>query len=152
MSGSPITESTAELDDLIGYNLKRVYMIFQDKLRDILGQEGLAPRSYSVLSLTVQQPSVTQSELARRLGIERSGLVAIVDGLESLGLLERVGVPGDRRVQALTPTLTGREVHERTAARIARDEQRLLSVLSGQDRRALIRILGRLRDMHEVRV
>ena len=34
---------------------------------------------------------------------------------------------------------------------MGQDEARLLSVISGQDRRALGRILRRLREMHEVR-
>lgn len=137
------------LDDLVGYNLKRVYMIFQADFRATLGNDGLAPRSYSALALAVQTPEITQSELARKLGIERSGLVAIVDQLESLGLLRRVGVPGDRRVQALTPTEKGQALFARTADQVARHEDRLLSVLTPDERSHLMKILKKLRLENE---
>lgn len=139
----------AGLDDLVGYNLKRVYMIFQSDFRATLGNDGLAPRSYSALALAVQTPEITQSELARKLGIERSGLVAIVDQLESLGLLRRVGVPGDRRVQALTPTARGKALYARTSEQVACHEDRLLSALTLNERRYLVDILKKLRLEHE---
>ena len=137
------------LDDLVGYNLKRVYMIFQSDFRATLGNDGLAPRSYSALALAVQNPEITQSDLARKLGIERSGLVAIVDQLESLGLLRRVGGPGDRRIQALTPTEKGQTLFARTADTVARHETRLLSVLTPNERSHLVEILKKLRLEHE---
>mgnify|MGYP001602657296 CR=1 FL=1 len=76
-------DHTPDLDDLVGYNLKRAYVIVQSDFRAALGRDGLSPRVFSALSLVVQFPNITQSELARMLGIERSGLVAIVDDLKA---------------------------------------------------------------------
>lgn len=137
------------LDEFVGYNLKRAYMIFQADFREALGKDGLSPRSYSALSLAVQNANITQSELARRLGIERSGLVAIVDQLEEAGLLCRVGVPGDRRVQALTPTQEGLALFARASKQVATHEDRLTSVLSDGERDQLLTLLRKLRNSSE---
>ncbi len=141
----------ATLDSLIGYNLKRVYMIFQADFRRTLGKEGLSPRCYSALSLAVQHTDITQSELARELGIERSGLVAIVDELEGLGLLSRVPVPGDRRVQALSPTRKGQKLFAEISRRVSQHEERLLSTLSVEERKGLVSVLKKLRKAYEER-
>jgi len=96
-----------ELETMIGYNLKRAYMVFQTDFLEALGDDTLTPRSFSVLTLIAQITNITQSEISRHLGIERSGLVSIVDQLQKAGLIQRTPVPGDRRVQALTMTETG---------------------------------------------
>lgn len=135
----------SDLDDLIGYNLKRAYMVVQADFREALGQDGLSPRVFSALSLTVQMPNITQSSLARELGIERSGLVAIVDELESRQYLVRTAVPGDRRVQALVPTDAGRKAYADAVATVRAHETRLLSSLTRGERESLLRMLQKIR-------
>ncbi len=100
-AGQPQAPSDAagpppDLDDLMGYSLKRAYMILQTAFRAALGEGGMANRVFSALSLVCSHPHLTQSDLARKLGIERSGLVAIVDDLQAQGLIRRVPVPQDR--------------------------------------------------------
>lgn len=137
------------IDDLVGYNLKRVYMIFQSDFRTTLGADGPSPRVFSVLALIVGAPGITQSEVARRLGIERSGLVAIVDALQERGYAERTPIKGDRRVQALSPTEAGIAAYLSGADKIRRHEDQLLSVLNDGERAALQAILAKLRLAHE---
>lgn len=141
--------SPSDLDDLIGYNLKRAYLVVQSDFRRVLGDDGLNPRSFSVLSLAVQFPEITQSMVARRLNIERSGLVAIVDDLEGRGLLTRVPVPGDRRVQALVPTPAGQTAYRVAFEAARRHEDELLQDLSVDERTTLLALLTRIRG-HDV--
>ena len=135
------------LEDLVGYNLKRAYVIFQADFRRALGEDGFAPRVFSVLSLVVGAPNITQSEVARRLGIERSGLVAIVDELEGRGLIRRTTVPGDRRVQALVATEDGAIAHADALAAVEAHEAALLTEFSAAERRTLLDLLQKIRAM-----
>lgn len=137
------------LDQFVGYNLKRVYMIFNSDFRQTLGDGGLSTRVFSVLSLIVGNPGITQSEVARRLGIERSGLVAIVDDLQKRAYAERAPVRGDRRVQALFPTPAGEAAHAAATTAVAVHEEQLLSVLTGEERAQLTEVLAKLRWAHE---
>lgn len=140
---------TEALDRLIGYNLKRVYITIQADFRETLAEEDISPRVFSVLSLAVETPGVTQSEVARLLGIERSGLVAIVDELERRGFVTRASVLGDRRAQALQPTPPGQSFYRSALAAVQTHEDKLLSVLSKAEQAQLLDMLHRIRRMSE---
>lgn len=139
----------SDLEQFIGYNLKRAYVIVQEDFRAALGKDGLAPRVFSALSLVVQFPNITQSKLARKLGIERSGLVAIIDELEKRAFLKRTTVPGDRRVQALVPTDKGITAYRDSQKVVQDHESALLSNLTTDEKHTLIRILGKIRALSD---
>lgn len=142
-------QSVSDLEEFVGYNLKRAYVIMQNDFRAALGQDGLSARVFSALSLAVQFANITQSELARKLGIERSGLVAIVDDLEGRGFLKRTHVPGDRRVQALVATEKGKAAYADAVATVRAHEKALLSHLSEDERTTLITLLKKIRSHGE---
>lgn len=137
----------SDLDSLIGYNLKRAYMIAQADFRKALDEDQLGPRDFSALLLVAQFPEITQSRLARMLGIERSGLVAIVDALENRGLLKRTHVEGDRRVQALVATPKGQTAYVKALGLVRDHEEKLFSVLTDQERDTLVSLLHKIRAL-----
>ncbi len=140
---------SSDLEDLIGYNLKRAYVIVQTDFRKALGDDGMSARVFSALSLCVRFPNITQSELARMMGIERSGLVAIVDELEAKGHLVRASVPGDRRVQALVPTDAGRTAYSAAIKTVRAHEDLLFSDMSAQEKETLLALLKKIRTREE---
>lgn len=139
----------SDIESLLGYNLKRAYMIVRDDFRKQVEQSVLTPRAFSVLTLIVESSGLTQSEVARQLGIERSGLVAIVDDLESRGLAERRPVPGDRRVQALVATAAGHALHAQILASVHTHERALLAPLEPAEQVQLLTLLRKFRSAHE---
>ncbi len=144
-----VISEESDIEGLLGYNLKRAYMIVRDDFRKQVEQSVLSPRAFSVLTLVVEAPGLTQSEVARRLGIERSGLVAIIDDLENRELAERTAVPGDRRSQALVATAAGNELHAATMARVHAHERTLLAPLNPAEQTQLLTLLRKFRAAHE---
>jgi DNA-binding MarR family transcriptional regulator len=142
-------EDYADLEELVGYNLKRAYVIVDADFRRALGEDGLAPRVFSALSLIVHTPGITQSDLARSLGIERSGLVAITDDLETRGFVMRKPVPGDRRVQALAPTKAGKAAYLEALATVRAHEARLLSGMTQAEIETLTSLLQKIRQISD---
>lgn len=142
-------EPMEKLDQLIGYNMKRVYILVQNDFRQVLTDDDISPRMFSVLSMSVESHGITQSEVARQLGIERSGLVSIIDDMERRGLLRRMPVEGDRRAQALHPSEEGRAVYKRALSAVFEHEERFFSVLSQQERELLLGMLMRVRRSAE---
>lgn len=136
-----------DLEDLVGYNLKRAYVIVSADFRSTLGEAGLAPRVFSALALIMQFPLITQSDLARKLGIERSGLVAIIDDLEGRGYVVRQPVPTDRRVQALAPTEVGKVAYQHAIEAVRAHEAQLLSGLTVQETQTLVGLLKKIRSI-----
>ena len=144
--GVPVQPSAGVLERLIGYNLKRAYMLFLADFREVLGDEGMSPRVFSVLTVVVEAPHVTQSEVARKLGIERSGLVAIVNELEKRGYVRRTQVPGDRRIFALYPTTEGARICAIVCEQLEQRERARLAILNPQERMQLMSILKHIRS------
>lgn len=140
-----IADGGSDLESLIGYNMKRAYVAMQKDFRVALGEGGLSPRSFSALSLVVAHPNTSQSDLARMLGIERSGLVAIIDELEGRAFLGRTHVEGDRRVQALVPTQAGKEAYHAALAAVHAHEERLLADLTKSEKDTLLKLLRKIR-------
>lgn len=105
---------------------------FADRLR----VTGFAPADAGILRLLRGEAGLSQQELAKRLGIHPSRLVAILDGLESRGLVERRPNPEDRRLYSLHLTPAGGEKLGEIG-RVAQEHQQalLVSLSSGEQER-----------------
>lgn len=135
----------SDLEEFIGYNLKRAYMILQSDFRRTLRDDGLSARSFSALSLVVQYPNITQSALSKQMGIERSGLVAIVDELESMGYIVRKQIPADRRAQALKAVSKGKSAYKKAVKKVQKHEQQLFAHMTASEQKTLMKLLKKIR-------
>jgi DNA-binding MarR family transcriptional regulator len=107
---------------------------------------GLAPPHAGILRILGAGPGITQQALANRLQMVPSRLVALLDTLESRGLVERRRNQDDRRSHALHLTADGRRMLA-TIGQIAREHQAsLLAALSDDERRRLHDLLQRVAD------
>jgi DNA-binding MarR family transcriptional regulator len=132
------------LDALIGYHLRRAQAsVFDDFLRTTT-REKITPGHFGVLVVIEANRGLSQSALARALGIERSTMVAVIDALEARGLVERRNSTTDRRSYALTLTERGRALLKRLKPLVRQHEARIGSALSGAERAQLIDLLHRL--------
>jgi DNA-binding MarR family transcriptional regulator len=115
---------------------------FAERLRVL----DLAPADAGILRLLRVASGLSQQELAGKLRIHPSRLVAILDNLEERGFLERRPNPDDRRLYSLHLTKGGEEVLERIG-KVAREHQdALLSALSREERDQLANLLLRIAD------
>jgi DNA-binding MarR family transcriptional regulator len=106
----------------------------------------LAPHHAGLLRLIGAAAGMSQRALGQRLGILPSRVVALVDELESRGLVERRDDPGDRRTYALHLTAAGRRALGKVA-RVAREHgEALCSTLSPEKRRQLASLLARVAE------
>ncbi len=107
---------------------------------------GLAPQHAGVLRLLASEQGSSQRALAERLGTLPSRLVALVDELESRGLVERRDDPADRRSWALHLTPAGRATLS-DVGRVAREHGAALCAgLDEGERRQLGQLLRRIAD------
>ncbi|WP_416899540.1 MAG: MarR family winged helix-turn-helix transcriptional regulator [Minwuia sp.] len=130
------------LDGLVGYHLRRAQLaVFRD-FADSVGALGVTPGQFGVLELIACNPGLSQSALARALGVDRSTLVAVLDRLQGDGLIERRPSPTDRRSHELVLTRAGTKRVDEARAAIRAHETRVLSGLSETEVAALIRALS----------
>lgn len=117
-------------------------MKFGERLKKL----KLAPHQAGILRILASTPAITQQSLAKMLGIVPSRLVALIDEMESVGLVERRANRDDRRRYALHLTEKGRSMLE-TIGRVAREHsQELLAALSADEQRQMASLLQRIAD------
>jgi DNA-binding MarR family transcriptional regulator len=106
----------------------------------------LAPADAGILRLLRVAAGLSQQELAGKLQIHPSRLVAMLDNLEKRGFVERRANPDDRRLYSIHLTKGGGEILEKIG-RVAREHQdSLLSALGSGERDELAALLLRIAD------
>jgi DNA-binding MarR family transcriptional regulator len=136
--------SDRSLRAFVGYNMKRSYMTIQHDLLKCLEDFELRLSTFSALLLICDNPDMTQSQLALALNVERSGVVLLVDELESRDLISRNKVPTDRRSYALRATLAGMRLRDKAHARICAHEDALMNGLTETERAQLLQMLNKI--------
>lgn len=114
------------LEISLGYKLRLAqilaYRTFEERMTDF----GVAPRYLGLLAIVGENPGQPQCRLADAVGVQKSSLVAILDRLESAGLLERRGSRTDRRAKTVWLTARGKRVAA-DLGRLARDHEDRMS-------------------------
>jgi DNA-binding MarR family transcriptional regulator len=106
----------------------------------------LAPADAGILRLLRVAAGLSQQELATKLKIHPSRLVAILDKLEKRGFVERRANPEDRRLYSLHLTKAGEEGLSAIRKVAQEHQEALLSTLSGEEREVLGTLLARIAD------
>ena len=66
----------------MGYHLRRAQISFFNDFENSMGGVQITPGQFGVITLIAANPGLTQSALARAVGIERSTMIAVIDVLE----------------------------------------------------------------------
>lgn len=106
----------------------------------------LAPADAGILRLLRVSAGLSQQELAGKLGIHPSRLVAMLDNLEKRGFVERRPNQDDRRLYSLHLTTDGEGTLGKIG-KIAREHQEaLLAALNDEERQLVGSLLLRIAD------
>ncbi|WP_433241143.1 MarR family winged helix-turn-helix transcriptional regulator [Streptosporangium sp. CA-135522] len=115
------------------------------ELEEALKGDDLRWRDYGVLGVLEAAGPLSQQEIGRRLAVDRSTMVHIIDVLEQRGLVVRSRDRADRRAYSIELTDPGRallaEVLHPVTAKV---HDRVIGRLTYEDRVHLNRILAQL--------
>lgn len=132
------------LGELVGYTLRRAQIrIYQDFL-DAMEPWAITPPRFSAMTLIRHNEAMKLTDLARAMGIARSGAVEVVNSLEKLGYVQRCASPTDRRAFALVLTDAGMEVLDKVTKVVRQHDARISSRLSKEEHRRLRLLLNKL--------
>lgn len=133
-----------ELSSRLGYLLKHVQVGLAASYAAALAPHGIDAKEWVVLlSLAADHPT-SQQQIAHRLGIDRTTIVALLDTLQRKGLVSRHLDPEDRRRNIIELTAAGLDTLNR-ATRAGEDAERhFLSPLSQHQAQLLIDLLRTL--------
>jgi DNA-binding MarR family transcriptional regulator len=107
---------------------------------------GLTPPHAGLLRKIASDPGISQQALAEHLGIMPSRMVALVDELESKGIVERRRSTEDRRNYALELAGKGRQLLGELSRIAAAHEAALCAALSEEERLQLRDLCRRIAD------
>jgi DNA-binding MarR family transcriptional regulator len=106
----------------------------------------------AVLSCLADSGPTCQKDIAERLRIDGSDMVAVLDDLEHAGYVTRVRDARDRRRHAVSITSTGRHALRRLDHRVDHTDDALLGPLTTTERELFHRLLRRVLAHHDPRV
>lgn len=139
------------LNELIGYRLRRAQLVFFNRFGDACADMGISPGLFGVLVIVSRNPGLTQTAIAQALGNDRSAMVAAVDKLESMNLVERRRAKSDRRSYALYLTDEGKGRYQLIEERVLEHERAFSDILNDGEKDKLISVLSRLTESSQTR-
>jgi DNA-binding MarR family transcriptional regulator len=138
----------ADTNNSIGYLLRDTARRILSDLTLRLEPHGLTLPQYYVLRELWQEEGLTQREIANRVGVLEPTMVATLDALERLALIERVRSTTDRRKTHVQLTPAGRTMRDTLQGYAADVLEAALTGISDNEigvlRRTLQRIKGNL--------
>lgn len=126
--------------------LHRVQQLASDRFAFLVGENGVTLRQFVVMTAIAEAPGVSQIDLVRATGVDRSTLADVVTRLERRGWIARKASEADARANAVALTEAGIAtlVQARQHAKAA--DAAILDPLPGTKRRAFLGILLRLSE------
>ncbi len=132
------------LQSRLGYKLRRAQMVYFDVFFEACAREGITPGLFSILAIIYHNPGLTQTAVSVALDVDRSAMVAAIDKLEGMEVVERRKSKNDRRSYALYLTEKGRTFTERLNQKVVAGEQEFTTFMSDAEREGLLDILDRI--------
>lgn len=133
--------SGGTLDHSPSHLLHRALQLALDIYAEETGPEAVTQRQYAVLSAVSAQEGLTQTDLVRATGIDRSTLADLVARMIGKGLLARQRSASDARANTVNLTDDGRAALEAAEPRVAAADERILKLLPARKRDAFLSVL-----------
>jgi DNA-binding MarR family transcriptional regulator len=121
----------------LGYLLKHAHARLEQLHAEALEPFGIDARELGVLLVLAGDTTSSQHEVAQRLGVDRTTMVAMIDVLEGKDIVSRQPDPADRRRNLVS--LTAKGTRALAGATHASDdaERQLLASLSSREQQQL---------------
>ncbi|HWU51015.1 MAG TPA: MarR family transcriptional regulator [Asticcacaulis sp.] len=136
--------ASATLDDSPSHLLHRVLQIALEIYSAELGDSALSQRQYAVLSALDDAEGLTQADLVKTTGIDRSTLADLVARMAAKGLLARERSVSDGRANLVQLTDEGRAALADAAPKVAAADAKILELLSPPKRDSFLKLLRKL--------
>jgi DNA-binding MarR family transcriptional regulator len=128
----------------VAFLLSRLGYETSGEMSRALSGLGLELRQFGLLRLLAGAQGGSQRALGAMLNITPNRMVALVDGLESKGLIERRPHPEDRRAYTIALTAAGEEVFGQAMQAAFGVEATVCAPLEPDERTQLIGLLQKL--------
>jgi DNA-binding MarR family transcriptional regulator len=129
-----------------GHLLRRAQQFAADVYQDEVGADGLTPRQFAVLYTVEAREGLSQTDLVRETGIDRSTLADMISRMLKKDLLARKRTEGDQRANAVKITAAGRKALKAALPAVAKAEAKILDVIPASKRNEFLKTLTLIAD------
>ena len=134
------------LADSPSHLMHRVLQLALDIYAEEAGPDGLTQRQFAVLEAVSARSGLTQTDLVKATGIDRSTLADLVARMTAKGLLERERSAVDARAKAVRLSEAGQAALEAARPRVVAADKRILALLPKARREGFLDLLTSLTD------
>lgn len=134
------------LEGLIGYQLRRAQTVLFQDFSLALGEKQITPGQFGLLVKIKHNQGISQTGLAKAVGVERSTLGETIDRFEKRSLVERRKHQTDRRAYALFLTEEGEQFLQSIMPIVFNHEKKVTRFFSTEEKTVLLKLLQRLAD------
>ena len=124
--------------------MHRVLQLALDIYSEEAGTDGPTQRQFAVMEAVSAKSGLTQTDLVRATGIDRSTLADLVTRMTAKGLLERERSAVDARAKAVRLSETGTALLASARPRVEAADKRILALLPKGKREGFIDLLADL--------
>ena len=139
-------EDIGEIRDIVGFHIRLAHGAVYRHFTETFSHLELTQKQVSVLWLTGDHPGISQTDLARRMRMDRATTMAIVNRLEARGYLVRGKSASDGRKQTLMLTGAGEAALVVAKDAIRSHEKWLKSRFTDREVETLIEMLTRIHE------
>ena len=124
--------------------MHRVLQLALDIYSEETGTDGLTQRQFAVLEAVSHRSGLTQTDLVRATGIDRSTLADLVSRMTTKGLLDRERSTLDARAKAVRLSAAGQAALETARPRVEAADKRIMALLPKGKRDGFLALLAEL--------
>jgi len=143
-SGKSSKKNAGPLAASPSHLMHRALQLALDVYTEEAGPDGLTQRQFAVLEAVSAKAGLTQTDLVRATGIDRSTLADLVARMEAKGLVERQRSTLDARAMAVRLTEAGSAALEAMRPRVQSADKRILALLPKGRRETFLTVLTEL--------
>lgn len=131
------------LADSVSHLLHRAEQLAADRFAHLVG-DGVTLRQFAVLAAISEIPGLSQSDLVRATGVDRSTLADIMGRLERRGWVTRAASALDGRAHAVRLTTAGEDALRAATTHARAADAAILDALARTKAKALLNTLKKL--------
>ncbi|MBX2987672.1 MAG: MarR family transcriptional regulator [Bdellovibrionaceae bacterium] len=128
----------------LGYCFYKSAANLKERMDESVKPLGLVIQQCGILTILEVLGNLSQTELAEQLEMDTTSVVRFIDGLEKKKYVERIADPKDRRVRMLHLTPAGQKALAEVRKVGREAEEKFLSPLSAEERKAIRSIVPKL--------
>ena len=132
------------LDGRATWQVSRAHLRAHSLLQELFADAGARAYHYRLLAALDEAGAVSQAELGRVTGLDRSDVSVALSALEQEALIMRAAHPTDRRQNLVSLTARGRDELLRLDAVVEQAQTEFLAPLTAEERGVFLDMITRL--------